>query len=341
MENTYFRIPKCKHNDSGYCKYGEECRKRHFKTLCSTANCDRNCQGRHPRECRNGGNCKFFSKNICAYKHVTLADDCDEVKALKIKLKTLENEKAEVVNKLLEQIDTLVKEIEDLKAGNKMLEANLKRSIALMHEKEFESIDDKDSHKTVEQTEENCIHACEKCEFKAHSNTDLNNHISVKHTTTNLKRLFLCDHCNFATNLENKFKNHQEINHGHHHQKEKSTCNQCDFICETEHELEKHTESKHGYLSCDICDEFECEWDEIDAMDTHKELFHEFKCNVCDYETITQKGLNIHKGAKHKHGIEVQAVKETSICEICLLTFPSEETLRKHRSGMHQTTLTF
>ena len=84
-----------------------------------------------------------------------------------------------------------------------------------------------------------------------------------------------------------------------------SICEQCDFICDTEKDLKEHTESNHGYLTCNICGEFECERDELDALETQRELFHEFKCNTCDYKTTTQKGLNIHKGSKHKNDVEV------------------------------------
>ena len=112
--------------------------------------------------------------------------------------------------KLLEQNEELVREIEDLKDRNKMLEAELKRFAYSMHEKEIELIDDKVSHETSEQTEKICMYDCEKCDFRAHSSADLSTHISVKHTIKNLKQLFLCDHCDFASNIEEKFKNHQE-----------------------------------------------------------------------------------------------------------------------------------
>ena len=174
------------------------------------------------------------------------------------------------------------------------------------------------------------MYDCEKCYFRAHSSADLSTHISMKHTIKNLKQLFLCDHCDFASNIEEKFKYHQE--NQHFQQEESLTCDQCDFICGKGNELKEHIESNHGYLSCDICDEFECEWDEIDSLETHKELFHEFKCNICDYKTTTQKSLNIHRGTKHKNCIVVEAVKETYTCDICKLTFSSSETLNKHRS---------
>ena len=64
----------------------------------------------------------------------------------------------------MEENRILVREVEDIKAKNEMLEAKLKRFVASMHDKEIELIDDKVSHETVEQTEEICMYVCEKCE---------------------------------------------------------------------------------------------------------------------------------------------------------------------------------
>ena len=52
-------------------------------------------------------------------------------------------------------------------------------------------------------------------------------------------------------------------------------------------------------VRCDKCDVV---FEEEDALATHKELYHEkeFLCEICDFETSTQRGLNIHKGTKHK-----------------------------------------
>ena len=216
-----------------------------------------------------------------------------------------------------------------------MLEVLLKRYVTPVHHIEIEVVDEKKEE----------IFMCEKCDFKAHSTTGLDTHISEKHTAENLKinpfKLFLCDHCSFASNLEEKFRNHQESNHGE--QEERLICGQCAFNCKTQKELKEHNEKSHGYILCDICDEFECEWNEIDALETHKELFHEFQCSNCDYKTTTQKGLNIHRGTKHKNDAvaALQEAKEKSTCDKCWLTFSSKETLNKHKSEMHTPTLTF
>ena len=90
------------HNDAGYCKFGEKCRKRHYNVICSLTNCDKMCEGRHPKYCKFYEKCKFFKKNICAFKHVTLANDDEGNKALKVKLNHLEMENQSLKENILE-----------------------------------------------------------------------------------------------------------------------------------------------------------------------------------------------------------------------------------------------
>ena len=73
MENINFRnnSPKCYHHNVGYCKHGACCRYQHFSYICQKRSCEQKlCPARHPRRCKNGEECKFVSKNICAYSHV-------------------------------------------------------------------------------------------------------------------------------------------------------------------------------------------------------------------------------------------------------------------------------
>ena len=90
MQKSSFRNnPKCLFNDTGFCKYGDHCRKMHFISIFTIENCDKGYQSRHPKPCKHGGNCKFFAKQICAYKHVTLANDDAAFQTLKITYESL------------------------------------------------------------------------------------------------------------------------------------------------------------------------------------------------------------------------------------------------------------
>ena len=129
------------------------------KTVCR----ENECKKRHPVTCKFRENCKFHKKAICAFKHVPLTNG--------------KTKNDEALDKLLEENRTLIREIENLKAKNEMLEVELKRYVTSIHDKEIEVVDEKKEE----------IFMCEKCDFKAHSTTVLDTHISEKHTAENLK----------------------------------------------------------------------------------------------------------------------------------------------------------
>jgi hypothetical protein len=51
------------------------------------------------------------------------------------------------------------------------------------------------------------------------------------------------------------------------------------------------------------CDEYDIVCENDDKLKQHKKTFHAeiFKCDFCNYETTSRKGVNIHKGSKHKN----------------------------------------
>ena len=61
----------CKHNQRGFCKFGDRCRNRHRNEICGSEYCViENCELRHPLKCRFfilNASCKFLEN--CAYTH--------------------------------------------------------------------------------------------------------------------------------------------------------------------------------------------------------------------------------------------------------------------------------
>ena len=59
----------CRHNQAGFCKYGDQCQKQHVNQNCSITPCkEPNCIKRHPKKCKYFSEhsfCKF--KNNCEY----------------------------------------------------------------------------------------------------------------------------------------------------------------------------------------------------------------------------------------------------------------------------------
>ena len=64
-------VEVCKFNQKGFCKFGDECRKRHIKEICANRDCkDELCLQRHPQLCRYfvfNQSCRF--KDGCAFEH--------------------------------------------------------------------------------------------------------------------------------------------------------------------------------------------------------------------------------------------------------------------------------
>ena len=82
----------CKDNQSGYCKHGTFCCKRHKNTICpQNKKCDDSCcEMRHLKRCKffdMNNRCKFEN---CAYAH-TKDDNKVKIELLESKCSTLEN----------------------------------------------------------------------------------------------------------------------------------------------------------------------------------------------------------------------------------------------------------
>ena len=66
----------CRHFQTGFCKFGESCKKQHVKENCQTKTClSKICKFRHPKPCKyfmRNQSCKFG--NSCAYEHIEHTD---------------------------------------------------------------------------------------------------------------------------------------------------------------------------------------------------------------------------------------------------------------------------
>ena len=92
-------VTVCLHYKYGFCKHREHCWKEHLETKCESSKCDgRNCEKRHPRECRfynDYGRCKFGE--FCLYNHVDRNDPVlEDLKLVKTKLEMVEFEILEI-----------------------------------------------------------------------------------------------------------------------------------------------------------------------------------------------------------------------------------------------------
>ena len=102
--------PVCKFNQFGYCKFRNNCFRKHVNTICENVRCfGSDCQQRHPRKCRYfskynyckfGEYCKFkHDENINNNNERDIANLKSEIEALK---KVIKAKEAEIKEKNLE-----------------------------------------------------------------------------------------------------------------------------------------------------------------------------------------------------------------------------------------------
>ena len=84
----------CKHNMTGFCKFGEQCRKHHIKEICSLMTVPKHLASRDtPEFFIMYGSCKFGEE--CAYKHIIFKGESDiselsaQIKCLKSTIKDM------------------------------------------------------------------------------------------------------------------------------------------------------------------------------------------------------------------------------------------------------------
>ena len=107
----------CKHFKTGFCKFGELCRKHHVKKICTKENCKgKNCSERHPKVCRyfnSNEACKFGA--TCSYLHVINKEKGD-ICQLTSKVHELES----MIKIMSQQIEDLAIELEVVKTKNQL-----------------------------------------------------------------------------------------------------------------------------------------------------------------------------------------------------------------------------
>ena len=113
----------CYHNNRGYCSFRDQCKYKHFKDICSRTVCrERECEKRHPVICRYRDGCKFYKRNNCAFKHISMETN--------VASEDFENK----VKALTKEIESLSSEIIDLKNDIKNKEIELHKSKLEVHE---------------------------------------------------------------------------------------------------------------------------------------------------------------------------------------------------------------
>ena len=190
VKHTNNKQFQCYHNNVGYCKFGAKCKFKHFSELCPKKICmDSECKFRHPKSCKFTGKCKFFQRNICAFKHINnkeLEKLENEVKELELEVSTLKKileNKEEKLQQLSENTSHQDKIISELKTENSDLKYQISKLYSDLKEqsKLIETKDEIISDKTKKVSKLLSEFECEKCQFQAESFMEFNFHLSQKH----------------------------------------------------------------------------------------------------------------------------------------------------------------
>jgi len=224
----------CKFQNSGYCKYKENCKFKHVKEKCE-GKCERKtCQKRHQKFCKFGSRCR--RPNTCEFKHEVTLDELGlkaDIKNLETTIKELVEENKKIKTKMVdletelkasqqrfkkenEEKDTIIKVLRNKLEKEEYISAETKRKLKIkeqenvLKEKEIGRLKEKSDKK--EAAVKKYISSierfrCDKCNFSGEDENDVEIHKEVKHDV----RIWLqCDRCKFNTADNALFKRHME-----------------------------------------------------------------------------------------------------------------------------------
>ena len=343
MSNFRNNITKCLYNDSGFCKFSKECRKQHFENVCQTKNCDKRCLNRHPKPCKFKDECKFLEKNICAYSHLDLATENNDLKEIAKSFSDKICDLEDKINNMRNEIDNKLKSMGDEIENEKKINAN-HLSVQKELKKENEVLENllKKEMKEINLKVLKVVKSNEQFEMK----------IEAKFKKENEK---LVEKLN---NIQNKAVkeaventvNQMKVQLTQHNSKGDSELNEKKTKTKTK-------KVKKDVIEKEILEEFENDCEDIFTLKTNCGLdLTEHKCKKCDFETHSL-------GILRKHNKDTHQLKESTeniiigfksdirsyvyiletmgeelniiICEKCDFKTNSKGELKLHENEMH------
>ncbi|EAT46046.1 AAEL002751-PA [Aedes aegypti] len=203
-----------------------------------------------------------------------------------------------------------------------------------------------DRHKAVHEKRENRTYPCTICEMVFKTKDEWRNH-SMNHPENQI----VCEVCGAALKNPNSYKSHME----RHEEKRKYQCEYCEYASHTLLALKAHMnvhKTDNGKKRCEICSavfktgsllkrhmeghsnerKYHCEacparFNTNNALRNHRNRVHLAIRHPCDYcdKTFDQK-IILRDHIERVHHIQCQF-----ICDICVITFDSQEKLDVHR----------
>lgn len=227
----------CKFNQTGFCKFGTQCDKKHNNTICEKGNtcCEKLCSERHPKLCRNFSNtgiCRH--KENCAYEHPQenktkqgffndaimvcmvwqqqqITALSEEVKCLKLVVENINKERKTVETVYPNDKEVIILEQQ---VTDKNMDDNINIDNKIGGKVSPDSVED--ANILVHKVSEEC-YKCKECDYRSESEMSLNKHNNTKHQyqkTESVKDAkFFCHECNTSYKTKKCFKKHMDTIH--------------------------------------------------------------------------------------------------------------------------------
>lgn len=236
----------CQYQKYGYCRFKNECNKRHLSSECEDLECknSKGCEKRHPKRCKRyaSGNCRFEN---CAYKHQkpTIAEDPEQ---LKEKLQVIEK----VLHAMTRKVLSLETEVEQLKK---------KSNIESLEGSKMSKKVEKEESKKKAETKKEVYDEASSCEIKKDLKTVSKPNVKevsvfkfgaeARKTVVEEKKAqekdltttdFKCEVCDYKCKKKSTLKNHIKLKHSEH------KCEACGKEFKESMELVSHMAEKHN-----------------------------------------------------------------------------------------------
>lgn len=184
------------------------------------------------------------------------------------------------------------------------------------------------AHKVNKHTAEKIL-SCKFCNQKFKHKRDMERHITSKHTNY---RDFKCNQCDYSTTRVTELYYHKLRCHTINKPK---ICEKCEKSFATGHDLQRHITSTHSVdkpYECDLCDS---SFKTKSGLKNHKYNVHEskrpFACTECKYKckyrfTLKDHYMNCHNSIR------------SFICDVgnCVSSFKTKNSLLGHKRNIHR-----
>ena len=251
-------------------------------------------------------------------------------------------------DKVVQENEDLLKEIENLKDKNKMYEKQYlecekalrkkteeaERLKSELHDFKLKMSLENELKDDMEEELDTSIDSldiefkCNNCDDKFETQEGLRKHLETQHTRNVHQHMY-----------EKDMKTHKRK----HSIEEKYKCDDCEYICYKKDELNKHTKTKHisettkraHFIVEDEeynCKDCQYQGDSLYYLQEHIRLTHtldKYKCKECNYQSTGAKDL-------YKHSKEIHGMENDNKCTNCEHTCIVTNESGKHVSEKHK-----